>query len=96
MRSVTKEVFIYNVLTKALVIVENFLIKNLKHNNFLLNIPDAGKDRGQKERGATEDEMVDGIINSMYMSLSKLPRESEGQEILACCCPWGCKESDVT
>ena len=86
-RSVTKEVFNYNVLTKTLVIVENFLIKNSKHYNFLLNIPDAGKDRGQKEPGATEDEMVDGIINSIYMSLSKLPRESEGQGILACCCP---------
>lgn len=58
MRSVTKEAFIYNVLTKALVIVENFLIKNSKHSNFLLIIPDAGKDRGQKEQGATEDEMV--------------------------------------
>ena len=71
-RSVTKEVFNYNVLTKTLVIVENFLIKNSKHNNFLLNIPDAGKDRGQKEPGATEDEMVDGIINTVDMSLRKL------------------------
>ena len=34
--------------------------------------PDAGKDRGQEEKGATEDEMLDGITNSMHMSLSRL------------------------
>ena len=34
--------------------------------------PDAGKDWGQEEKGTTEDEMVDGITNSMDMSLSKL------------------------
>ena len=33
--------------------------------------PDAGKDLGQ-EKGMTEGEMVDGITNSMDMSLSKL------------------------
>ena len=33
--------------------------------------PDAGKDWGQEEKGTTEDEM-DGITNSMDMSLSKL------------------------
>ena len=33
--------------------------------------PDAGKDWRQ-ERGMTEDEMVDGITDSMDMSLSKL------------------------
>ena len=34
--------------------------------------PDAGKDRGQEEKGAAEDEVVDGITYSMDMSLSKL------------------------
>ena len=34
--------------------------------------PDAGKDWGQEEKGMTEDEMVDGITDSMDMSLSKL------------------------
>ena len=34
--------------------------------------PDAGRDWGQEEKGTTEDEMVDGITNSMDMSLSKL------------------------
>ena len=34
--------------------------------------PDAGKDWGQKEKGTTEDETVDGITDSMDMSLRKL------------------------
>ena len=34
--------------------------------------PDAGKDWRQEEKGATEDEMLDGITDSMDMSLSKL------------------------
>ena len=34
--------------------------------------PDAGRDWGQEEQGITEDEMADGITNSMDMSLSKL------------------------
>ena len=32
--------------------------------------PDAGKDWGQEEKRATEDEMLDGITDSMDMSLS--------------------------
>ena len=34
--------------------------------------PDAGKDRRQEDKGTTEDEMWDGITDSMGMSLSKL------------------------
>ena len=34
--------------------------------------PDAGKDWRQEEKGTTEDEMADGITDSMDMSLSKL------------------------
>ena len=50
---------------------------------------DGGKDWGQEEKGATENEMVNGIINTiMFMSLSKLG-DSEGQGSLACCNPWG-------
>ena len=33
---------------------------------------DAGKDWRQKEKGATESEMVDSITESMNMNLSKL------------------------
>ena len=52
--------------------------------------PDAGKDWGQEEKGMTEDEMVDGIIKSMDMSLNK-PREIlKDREV------WCHKESDMT
>ena len=54
---------------------------------------DAGKYLGQEEKWATEDEMLDGITDSMDMSLSKL------QEIVKdrkACSPWGRKESDTT
>ena len=33
---------------------------------------DAGRDWGQEEKGTTEDEMADGITDSMDMSLSEL------------------------
>ena len=35
--------------------------------------PDAGKDLRQEEKGMTEDKMLDGITNSMDMSVCKLP-----------------------
>ena len=34
--------------------------------------PDAGRDWGQEEKGTTEDEMLDGLIDSMDMSFSEL------------------------
>ena len=34
--------------------------------------PNAGKDWRQEEKGMTEDERLDGITNSMDMSLSRL------------------------
>ena len=33
---------------------------------------DAGRDWGQEEKGTTEDEMVDGLTDSMDVSLSEL------------------------
>ena len=38
---------------------------------------------------------LDGIINSMDVSLSKL-QEMDGQGSLACCIPWGHKQSYTT
>ena len=37
----------------------------------------------------------DGIIDSVDMSLSQTPGDGEGQGSLACCSPWGHKESDT-
>ena len=39
---------------------------------------------------------LDGITDSMDMSLSKTPGLGNGQGGLACCSPWGLKESDKT
>ena len=39
---------------------------------------------------------LDGITNSMDMSLSKLWQMLKDREALVCCSPWGCKELDMT
>ena len=39
---------------------------------------------------------LDGIIDSMDMSLSKLQEIVKNREVWRACSPWGCKESDVT
>ena len=57
---------------------------------------DAGKDRGQKEKGMTEDEMVDWHPQLNGHEFEQPSEDSEGQESLACCSPWGHKESDIT
>ena len=45
----------------------------------------------------TEDEILDGIIDSMDMNLSKLREtDSKGERSLVCCSSWDCKESDTT
>ena len=40
-------------------------------NGLIGKDPDAGKDWRQEEKGTTEDEMLDGITDSMDMILSK-------------------------
>ena len=57
-----------------------------------------GKDWRQEEKGVTEDEMLDGITDSMDMHLSKLQETVRDKEAgkLACCSPWRLRESDRT
>ena len=56
--------------------------------------PDAGKDWGQKEKGATEDEIIGWHHWLNGHEFEQTPGDSEGQESLACCSPWGDKELD--
>ena len=57
--------------------------------------PDAGKDGGQEEKGATEDETVGWHHGLNGHEFEQTPGDSEGQESLVCCSPWSCKESDM-
>ena len=43
----------------------------------------------------TEDEMVGWHLRLNGHEFEQTPGDGEGQESLACCAPWGRKESDM-
>ena len=53
-----------------------------------------GKSEGRR-RGTTEDEMVGWHHRRKGHTFEQAPRVGGGQGSLACCSPWGCKESDT-
>ena len=55
-----------------------------------------GKIKGKRRKGRERMRWLDSITDSVDMNLSKPWRDSGGQGSLACCSPWGCKESDMT
>ena len=59
-------------------------------NRLIGKDPDAGQEWMQEEKGMTEDEMIG------WHELGQTLGDGEGQGSLACCSPWGCKESDMT
>ena len=53
-----------------------------------------GKIEGRRKREQQRMRWLDGITSPMDMSLSKL--QEMVKDSLACCSPWGRKESDTT
>ena len=58
--------------------------------------PDAGKDWGQEEKGTTVDEMIGWHHQVNEHEFVWTVGVGDGQGGLACCSPWGHKESDTT
>ena len=58
--------------------------------------PDAGKDRSQKEKGMTEDEMIGWHHQLDGLEFEQALGVGDGQGNLACHSPWGCEELDTT
>ena len=50
----------------------------------------------QEDKGTTEDEMVGWHHRLNGREFKQTPGDGEGQGSLACCSPWGRKESDTT
>ena len=55
-----------------------------------------GKTEGRRRRGTTEDDVVGWHHRFNGHEFKQTPGNSEGQGSLACCSPWGGKESDMT
>ena len=65
-------------------------------NRLIGKDPDAGKDGTQEEKGMTEDEKVGWHHRLNGHEFEWTPGVGDGQGSLACCSPWGHKESDMT
>ena len=55
-----------------------------------------GKIEGRKRIGRQEDEMVGWHHRLDGHEFEQALGVGDGRESLACCNPWGCKESDMT
>ena len=55
-----------------------------------------GRIEGRKRRGAAEDKMVGWHHWLNGHEFEQALGDGDGQGILACCSPWGHKESDTT
>ena len=55
-----------------------------------------GKIEGKRRREGQKMRWLEGITDLMDIKCEQAPRISDGQGSLACCSPWGCKESDRT
>ena len=57
---------------------------------------DTGRDWGQEEKGTTEDEMAGWHHQLDGHEFEQAPGVGDEQGSLACCSPWGLKESETT
>ena len=55
-----------------------------------------GKTEGRRRRGRQRTSWLDGITDSMHMSLNKLREMVKDKGSLTRCNLWGCKELDTT
>ena len=58
--------------------------------------PHAGRGWGQEGKGMTEDEIVKWHHRLNGHEFEQALGDGDGQGSLACCSPWGPKESDMT
>ena len=65
-------------------------------NSLTRKDPAAGKDWRRDEKGTTEVEIVGWHHWLNGHEFESAPGVGDGQRSLACCSPWGCKESDTT
>ena len=55
-----------------------------------------GKTEGRRRRGRQKMRWLDGITDSIGHVFEQALGIGDGQGSLACCSPWGSKESDTT
>ena len=55
-----------------------------------------GKTEGRRRRGRQKMRWLDGITDSVDMSLKEFREMVKDREALAWCSPWGHRESDMT
>ena len=73
------------------------ILQNVKYRRLFKNKdPDTGKDGKQKQEAPAEVEMVGWHHQLNGHEFEQAPGDTGGQRSLACCNPWGPKESDTT
>ena len=69
---------------------------SLEKTLMLRKIDDRRRRGRQRKKGTTEDEMVGWHHRLDGHEFDQALGVGDGQGSLACCSPWGCKESDTT